>query len=149
MPKSHFQESTPEHGQIDHSCLIRWLFLHGHSGKFLWIWIVYFSSISLRQASTKVLNCSKLSRLKTLFIWPLFTFSQIAYNKQLHKFLSYMVQETSIKTTCGHWHGSYLYVFPRWIFFIPRYAHWKRVVFFFVAHPTCCILVVLTVFWLF
>ncbi len=52
-------------------------------------------------------------RLKTqdskVFIWPLFTFSQIAYNKQLHKFLIYMVKETSIKTTCGRWHGSHLY----------------------------------------
>ncbi len=35
------------------------------------------------------------SRLKDskVFIWPLFTFSQIAYNKQLHKFLIYMVAE--------------------------------------------------------
>ncbi len=44
-------------------------------------------------------------RLKTrdskVFIWPLFTFSQITYNKQLHKFLIYKVKETSIKTTCG------------------------------------------------
>ncbi len=40
------------------------------------------------------------SRLKTqdskVFIWPLFTFSQIIYNKQLHKFLIYKVKETSI-----------------------------------------------------
>ncbi len=36
-----------------------------------------------------------------VFIWPLFTFSQVAYNKQLHKFLIYMVKETSIKTTCA------------------------------------------------
>ncbi len=53
------------------------------------------------------------SRLKTqdsnVFIWPLFTFSQIEYNKQLHKFLIYMVNETSIKTTCGRWHRSHLY----------------------------------------
>ncbi len=39
-----------------------WLFLFdpgivpGHFGKFLWIWIVYFSSVVLQQASTKVLN---------------------------------------------------------------------------------------------
>ncbi len=33
---------------------------------------------------------------------------QITYNKQLHKFLIYKVKETSIKTTCGRWHGSHL-----------------------------------------
>ncbi len=51
-------------------------------------------------------------RLKTqdskVFIWPLFTFSQITYNKQLHNFLIYKVKETSIKTTCSRWHGSHL-----------------------------------------
>ncbi len=41
------------------------------------------------------------------------------------------------------------FMFPMRILFIPGYAYWKRVVFFFVAHPTCCILVVLTKFWLF
>ncbi len=46
------------------------------------------------------------SRLK-VFIWPFFTFFQITY-KQLHKFLIYKVKETSIKTTCGRWHGSHL-----------------------------------------
>ncbi len=35
-----------------------------------------------------------------VFIRQLFTFSQITYNKQLHKFLIYKVKETSIKTTC-------------------------------------------------
>ncbi len=42
-----------------------------------------------------------------VFIWPLFTFSQIAYNKQLHKFLIYMVKKTSIMTTSGR--GPYMY----------------------------------------
>ncbi len=31
----------------------------GYSGKFLWIRIVHFAFVSLQQASTKVLNCSK------------------------------------------------------------------------------------------
>ncbi len=35
---------------------------------------------------------------------------------------------------------------PAWILFIRGYAHWKRVVIFFVAQLTCCILVILTVF---
>ncbi len=46
------------------------------------------------------------------------------------------------------------FVFPMQIHFIPGYVHWKRVVFFFVAHQTCCILgcsycilVVLTVYY--
>ncbi len=54
------------------------------------------------------------TRLKTqdskVFIWPFFTFSQITYNKQLHKLLIYKVKETSIKTTCGRWHGSHLFL---------------------------------------
>ncbi len=36
--------------------------------------------------------------------------------------------------------------FPAQILFIRGYAHWKRVVIFFVAQLTCCILVILTVF---
>ncbi len=50
-----------------------------------------------------------LTQDSKVFIWPLFTFSQIEYDKQLHKFLIYVVKETSIKTTCGRWHGSHLY----------------------------------------
>ncbi len=41
-----------------------------------------------------IINKTQYSKI---FIWPLFTFSQIAYNKQLHKFLIYMVKQTSIK----------------------------------------------------
>ncbi len=44
-----------------------------------------------------------------IFIWPLFRFSQIAYNTQLHKFIIDIVKATSIKTTCGRWHGSLVY----------------------------------------
>ncbi len=33
------------------------------------------------------------------------------------------------------------------ILFIPGYAHWKRAVIFFVAQLTCCILVILTVYY--
>ncbi len=45
----------------------------------------------------------KTIKTQKVFIWPLFTFSQIAYNKQLHKLLICMVKETSFKTTYGHW----------------------------------------------
>ncbi len=59
MSQSHCQESSAERGRTDNSCWIR-----GGSWSFwqiLWIRIVYFSSVVLRQASTKVLKCSKLS----------------------------------------------------------------------------------------
>ncbi len=58
-----------------------------------------------------------------------------------------------IRGTSGGQHESFemfkTFVFLMRILFIPGFVHWKRVIFFFVTHPTCCILVVLTVFWLF
>ncbi len=68
--------------------------------------LVYIVKIILNSMLlwTKRLNTQN----SKVFIWPLFTFSQNAYNKQLHKFLIYMVKETSIPTTCGRWHGSHL-----------------------------------------
>ncbi len=39
------------------------------------------------------------------------------------------------------------FVFPMRILFIPDYAYWKHVVFFFIAQPTCCILVFLAVYY--
>ncbi len=45
------------------------------------------------------------SRLKSIYLTIIYIFYltiiYIAYNKQLHKFLIYMVKETSIKTTHG------------------------------------------------
>ncbi len=38
-------------------------------------------------------------------------------------------------------------VYPAWIIFIPAYAHWKHVVIVFVAELTCCILVILIVYY--
>ncbi len=66
----------------------------------------------VRQCTMKY-HCIQDWRLKDpkVFIWPLFIFSQIAYNKQLHKFLIYMAKETSINTICGRWHGSYLLLY--------------------------------------
>ncbi len=40
------------------------------------------------------------------------------------------------------------FVFPIRILFILGYAHWKHVVIFFVAQLTCCILVILTVYYI-
>ncbi len=39
------------------------------------------------------------------------------------------------------------FVYPAWIIFIPAYVHWKRVVIVFVAQITCCILVILTEYY--
>ncbi len=39
------------------------------------------------------------------------------------------------------------FVYPARIISIPLYAHWKRVVIVFVAQFACCILVILTVYY--
>ncbi len=44
-----------------------------------------------------------------------------------------------IRVTSSGQHKSFEHV-PMRILFIPGYVHWKRVVFFFVTQPTCCIL---------
>ncbi len=59
-----------------------------------WYILLSFSGCYFRYKTQKY--------FKKVFIWPLFTFSQIAYNKQLHNFLIYKVKKTSIKTTCGN-----------------------------------------------
>ncbi len=39
------------------------------------------------------------------------------------------------------------FVYPGWIIFIPAYVHWKPVVIFFVTKLMCCILVILTIYY--
>ncbi len=51
-----------------------------------------------------------------------------------------------IRVTSAGQHMFKTFVFPMRILFIPGYAHWKRVVIFFVAQLMCCILDILTVY---
>ncbi len=78
-------------------------------GIFVCLYIISFSCNHAHPTSGCVIKTqdSRLKTQKYLFDHYLH-FLKLDKIKQLHKFLIYKVKETSIKTTCGRWHGRHL-----------------------------------------